>query len=52
MGGLLMISLTKIEQEQGKSKGNFIYFMIGIVYSFRLNYDRQYFSEHVSFLFL
>lgn len=47
-----MISLTKIEQEQGKSKGNFIYFMIGTVYSFRLNYDRQYFSKQVSFLIL
>lgn len=41
VGGLLMISLTKIQQEvQGKSKGSFIYCMTGIVYSFMLIYDR------------
>ena len=35
-----MISLTKNQQEvQGKSKGNFLYFMTHIVYSFMLIYD-------------
>ena len=35
-----MISLSKNQQEiQGKSKGNFVYFMICIVYSFMLIYD-------------
>ena len=35
-----MISLTKNQQEvEGKSKGNFLYFMTRIVYSFMLIYD-------------
>ena len=35
-----MISLTKNQQEvQGKSKGNFLYFMTRVVYSFMLIYD-------------
>lgn len=51
MGEFSMSSLTKIKQEvQGKSKGIFIYFIIGVAYSFTLTYDRQYFSEQVSFL--